>query len=107
MITGIVIDQYGQSHIRRYATDDPREARDRFVQDWIDGGVIWEHSELHGELACVRSAVFARPRIRRRTSRLLKGMSRSTSGIAALARMEMMNTSSQAYETRRSCVSRR
>jgi hypothetical protein len=59
MITAIVVDQCGQSQIRRYDTDNPRVARNRFVQEWIAGGIVWEHFEFFGPNCRVENPAFA------------------------------------------------
>ena|SRR6266699_554093 len=58
MITAIVIDECGQVHIRRYDTDNPRDARNRFVNEWIAGGIVWEHFELYGPNCTVDNPAF-------------------------------------------------
>lgn len=58
MITAIVIDQSGQSHIRRYDTSDPREARNRFVEEWMRGAVVWEYFEFFGPNCRVENPAF-------------------------------------------------
>ena len=58
MITVIAIAEGGEAHIRRYDTDDVRDARNRFVQDWIDGNVPWEWWEYHGPHCTVDTPAF-------------------------------------------------
>ena len=59
MITAIVTDGNAQPQIRRYDTDNPRQARDWFVQEWIDGGVVWEYFEFAGPNCTEERPIFS------------------------------------------------
>lgn len=58
MITAILMDQRGQSHIRRYQTDNPREARNKFVDEWIARTIVWEDFEFYGPNCSVENPAF-------------------------------------------------
>jgi hypothetical protein len=48
MITAIVTCGSGETHIRRYDTDDPAQAKRSFIEDWINGKVQWQYFEFDG-----------------------------------------------------------
>lgn len=58
MFVVIAIAEAGESHIRRYETDNARDARNRFVQDWIDEKVQWEWWEYYGPNCTVDNPAF-------------------------------------------------
>jgi hypothetical protein len=47
-VTAIVIDMSCQEHIRHYQTDSVNQAHDFLIQEWVDGGVIWNSWEFAG-----------------------------------------------------------
>lgn len=59
MITAIVINEICEPQIRHYATDHPRVARDGFIQDWIEGKIVWEHSEFYGPNCTIENPAFS------------------------------------------------
>jgi hypothetical protein len=65
MITAIVVDGNGQPQIRRYETDNHRTARDSFVREWIDGGVVWEYEEFAGPNCTAKVPAFSPDFLRR------------------------------------------
>jgi len=58
MVTAIVTYGSGETHIRRYNTPNPTEAKRQFIQDWIDGKVQWHWFEFHGPECTVEVPAF-------------------------------------------------
>lgn len=48
MVTAIVMNMGGETHLRRYPTDDPEVARRQFIIDWIEGKVEWRDPHFCG-----------------------------------------------------------
>jgi hypothetical protein len=65
MITAIVVDGNGQPQIKRYETDNHRTARDSFVREWIDGGMVWEYEEFAGPNCTAKVPAFSPDFLRR------------------------------------------
>lgn len=58
MVTAIVTYGCGETHIRRYDTDDPVQAKLSFIRDWINGEVQWRWFEFHGPECTVKVPAF-------------------------------------------------
>ena len=59
MITLIIMEMMSaRQHIRRYDTDDPKVARERFVEEWITRGIEWDDPQMDGPNCTVDNPAF-------------------------------------------------
>lgn len=65
MITVIAVNDAGESRIRRYMVDDVKTARNSFVNEWIDGEIVWDYFEFYGPNCEVENPAFSPDFLRR------------------------------------------